>query len=83
MNWAAVAAVTSLIGLLATIIGTAYNAGQIRQEVKNQRERIDGHGERLDQHEEKLGTHQEKLGRLEEWKNGFNAAARVSGRDTV
>jgi hypothetical protein len=37
----------------------------------------------LEKHGEKLEDHGQKIGRLQEWKDGFNAAARVSGNKEV
>jgi threonine dehydratase len=79
VNWAAIAAITSLFGVLATIIGTAYTAGQMREKIKNNSDRLDVHDDRLDKHAAKLEEHGENIGRLQEWRSGFNAAARVSG----
>lgn len=79
MNWAAVAAITSIVGVVTSLLVAAYIYGKLTQQVKDGRDRTDDHGETLKAHGEKLETHGNKIGRLEEWKSGFNAAARVAG----
>lgn len=83
MNWAAVAAIGSLIGVVVTIISVAYMSGQFTQQIKDNKDKTAEHAATLEKHQEKLEDHGEKIGRLQEWKNGFNAAARVSGNKEV
>lgn len=90
MNWSAVAAIGSLIGVVVTIVSVAYMSGQFTQQIKDGKAKEKEHDERFDKHDakfdqvaSKLEDHGEKIGRLQEWKNGFNAAARVSGSKEV
>lgn len=78
MNWAAVAAIASLIGVLVTIVVGAYNSGQVTQKLDNNIADTRAHAERLDDHGERIGGLDVKVGKLEEWKEGYNAASRVS-----
>jgi hypothetical protein len=83
MNWAAAAVVLSLLTLVATIIGASYTHGKLTQRVDQNVLDINDHSERLTEHAERLGAHDVALGRLSEWKDGFNAASRVSGNKGV
>lgn len=83
MNWSAVAAIGSLIGVVVTIVSVAYMSGQFTQQIKDSKDKATEHSVTLKEHAEKLEDHGEKIGRLQEWKNGFNAAARVSGSKEV
>jgi len=79
MNWAAVAAICSLVGLLVTALGAAFTYGSLTNKVKAQGETLKDHSVRLNEHTDKLGNHEVKLGRLQEWKDGFSAAVNVKG----
>jgi hypothetical protein len=83
MNWAALAAITSALGVLASFAVAAYVYGALTQQVKDGKEKAGEHSVTLKEHADKLEDHSEKIGRLQEWKNGFNAAARVSGTKEV
>jgi hypothetical protein len=41
---------------------------------------VDSHKAEIADIDHRLNTHDIELGRLKEWKDGYNAAARVSGR---
>jgi len=83
MNWGAAAVVLSFATLLATIIGAAYTHGKLTQRVDQSEEKIKGHDEILRGHDERLADHDVALGRFSEWKEGFNAASRVSATREV
>lgn len=83
MNWAALAAFGSLFGVIASALTAAFVYGKLTAEVTNNKADTRAHSETLEKHAEKLEDHGEKIGRLQEWKNGFNAAARVSGTKEV
>jgi hypothetical protein len=79
MNWAAVAAVISAITLLVLLLGGAVLWGKIT-------ERVDGLVLRANSHKQEIAAvtlrtneHDVRIGKLEEWKSGFNAAARIGG----
>lgn len=78
MNWSAIAAIVSLLGLIATIIGVAYTSGRLSQRVEENGDQVKIHAARLDDHAERIGGHDVKIGRLEEWKSGLNTGARLS-----
>lgn len=78
MNWALIAALFSLFGMIATIVGVAYTSGQVTQKVHEHGERFRIVDERLEDHAEKIGMQDVKIGRLEEWKSGLNTGARLS-----
>jgi hypothetical protein len=52
----------------------------LTEKVAGQTKRLDGHKTEIVQLGERLNSHDMQIARLEEWKSGFNAAARVSGR---
>jgi len=79
VNWAALGAIASIIGVATSLLVAAYVYGKLSQQVKDGRDRTDDHSDLLKVHGEKLESHGNKIGRLEEWKSGFNAAARVAG----
>jgi hypothetical protein len=79
MNWAAIAAFCSLFGVLATLTGIAFTTGRLTEKLKENREKIDTHASLLGEHSITLTEHEVALGRLNEWKDGYNAAARISG----
>ncbi len=82
-NWAEVAAVCSLLGVFATIIGVAFTSGRLTEKLGEADKRINWHDETLKAYGETLTDHEVQLGRLNEWKDGYNAAARVSGQPQV
>lgn len=83
MNWAALAAFGSLFGVIASGLTAAYVYGKLTQQVTDGRDKANEQSVTLKEHSDKLEDHGEKIGRLQEWKNGFNAAARVSGTKEV
>jgi hypothetical protein len=82
-NWAAIAAAGSIFGVLATIIGVAFTSGRLTEKLGEHKVRLDEHATTLKAHSETLTDHEVQLGRLNEWKDGYNAAARVSGQPQV
>lgn len=82
-NWAAVAAAGSIFGVLATIIGVAFTSGRLTEKLGEHKVKLDEHAEAIKAHGETLTDHEVQLGRLNEWKDGYNAAARVSGQPQV
>jgi hypothetical protein len=83
VNWAAFGAITSAFSVLVTVVGIAYLAGKFTQRINDGDSRLNKHDVRLDRHDDKLDDHGQKIVRLQEWKNGFNAAANVSGNKEV
>jgi hypothetical protein len=83
LNWAALAAFGSLFGVVVTIVSVAYMSGQFTQQIKDGAAKTADHAATLEKHAEKLEVHGGKIERLTEWKDGFNAAARVSGSKEV
>ena len=80
MNWAAVSAVISAITLLLVAVGGGVMWGTLTEKVAGQTKRLDSHKQELGAIDARLNNHDVQIGRLEEWKSGYNAAARVSGR---
>jgi hypothetical protein len=80
MNWAELAAIVSLITLVIVLIGGGVLWGSLTEKVAGQTKRLDGHKAELSAIDAKVNAHDVQIGKLEEWKSGFNAAARVSGR---
>ena len=88
LNYAALAAIGSLLAVIAVVLGAAFTHGQLTQRVSNTEEKVADHAVKLERHDEKferqdqtLGDHSVKIGRLQEWKEGFSAGARL-GKET-
>lgn len=79
INWLAVAAVSSIVGIIFTVCAAAYTSGRLTQKIQDHDETLVEHGETLKTHTKQLGEHELGLDRLTQWKNGFNAAANISG----
>jgi len=59
--------------------GFFYTWGTMTEKISGQTRRIDEHRDSLATQEQRLNAHDIQLGRLEEWKAGYNAAARIGG----
>ena len=79
MNWAAISAVVSAATLLFMVGGFFYTWGTMTEKISGQTLRLDEHRDSLSNQESRLNAHDVQIGRLEEWKAGYNAAARVGG----
>lgn len=79
MNWSAVTAVVSVATLIVVIFGVVWAGGKMAQRLDDNSADLDEHKIRLDGHDARLTEHGNDLARLNEWKNGYNAAAAVSG----
>jgi hypothetical protein len=77
MNWSAAAAIGSLLAVLAVIIGWGFTHGQLTQTVKDVKEDVSDLKQTTKAHADTLVVHGEKIGRLQEWKDGFSAGARL------
>ena len=80
-NWAALAAIGSLIGVLVTLFSVAFLAGGFKKEIETHETRLDGHDERLERQDKKLGDHSIKIALLERWHEGFSAAANSRSKE--
>jgi len=80
MNWAAISAIVSAITLLLVAVGGGVMWGTLTEKVKGHTLRLNSHGAELATVDRRLNDHDVEIGRLKEWKEGYNAAARVSGR---
>jgi uncharacterized membrane-anchored protein YhcB (DUF1043 family) len=78
MNWqmvaALVAAFASVVGIATTVICVSFWSGKLTQQIADNREMLDEHGATLTSHGERLSDHDVELAKLNEWKNGYNAA---------
>jgi hypothetical protein len=83
MHWDAIAAACSMFGILATIIGVAYTSGRMTEKLRESREKIEEHSIALKEHAGRLDEHALSIDRLQQWREGFNAAANVSGGKVV
>jgi hypothetical protein len=79
MNWAAVSAIISAITLIGVVGIGGIMWGKMSEQVAGQTKRLDSHKIELADHATHLSQHDVQLGRLEEWKAGYNAAARIGG----
>ena len=80
MNWSAVSALVSVITLIGVVGVGGMMWGTMSEKVAGIIRGFDDQKEEIAQIDGRLNGHDIQLGRLEEWKNGYNAAARVSGR---
>jgi len=80
MNWAAVSAIISCITLIGGVGVSGVLWGKLTEKVAGTEKRIDGHKSELLAVDLRLNAHDVQIGRLEEWKAGYNAAARVGGK---
>ena len=78
-NWAAVSAIISAITLIGVVGVGGIMWGSLTEKVSGLVRRSDSHKAEIAVIDERLNSHDVKLGRLEEWKSGYNAAARVGG----
>jgi hypothetical protein len=79
MNWAAVSAIISAITLIGVCGVGGIMWGSLTERVSGLSKRADGHKIEIAEHAQHLSQHDVQLGRLEEWKAGYNAAARTGG----
>lgn len=80
MNWAAVSAIVSLITLVGVFGVGGVMWGRLTEKVSTQTKGLDGCKGELAIVDQRLNGHDVQIGRLQEWKDGYNAAARVGGR---
>ena len=81
LDWAAVSAGVSILTLVGTVGVGGMMWGKLTERVGGQTKRLDMHQEQLADNSAKIAGHDVKIGRLEEWKEGYNAAAAM-GRHT-
>ena len=80
-DWSAVSAIVSGLTLVGTVGVGGVMWGSLTEKVSGQTKRLDDHKLTLAKHDTHLSEHDVQLGRLEEWKQGYNAAAQI-GRHT-
>lgn len=78
MSWDAVAATASTAGVVVTVLVGVYNSGKVRQKLDDNNRRTSENTRKLEDHEGRIRRHDVKIGKFEEWKDGYNAASRVS-----
>jgi hypothetical protein len=79
MNWSAIAAVVSIVTLVVLVFGIVYAGGKMAQRIDDNVNDLRDHKLRLDGHDIRHISHEVEIAKLVEWKNGYNAAAAVSG----
>lgn len=79
MNWAAIAAIGSFFGIIATIASVAYFSGQFTARLESNVAETRENKATLNEHRNMLDEHELQIDRLKEWRSGFNAAANISG----
>lgn len=77
MNWAAVSAIVSTVTFLAVVCGFAYMWGQLTEKVDGLKGIIDENTVNVKTHGAQLSDHAVAIGKLQEWKEGYNAAASI------
>lgn len=76
MNWAALAAVASICGLVLTLGVGVFVYGRLTQKVEDHDTSIRAGGMRLDGHDLRLNGHDVSIGRLQEWKEQMEGRGR-------
>jgi ABC-type lipoprotein release transport system permease subunit len=79
MNWSALAAVCSLLGVFATIIGVAFISGRMTEKIGENTMKTKEHADIIAVHGGRLNDHDVALGEIRAYQKGFSAAAQVSG----
>ena len=79
VNWAAVSAIISAVTLIGVVGVGGVMWGGLTEKVSGLWKRVDSHKAEIASLDSRLNTHDVQLGRLEEWKSGYNAAARIGG----
>jgi len=74
-----VTAVLAILGIVTTVCSVAFISGRLTQQISDSRKELGEHGELLNSHARILNEHEVELAKLNEWKNGYNAAANVAG----
>lgn len=78
MNWAAVAAIGSIVGVFCTVVMWVFWGGKMTQRVDDHHRRLDGNDELIGSHADRIANHDAKIAHLEGWKEGFDAGSRTS-----
>jgi hypothetical protein len=79
MNWAAIAAIGSFFGIIATIASVSFFSGRFSEQLKVNVAETQANRTTLNEHRDIIDGHAMQIDRLEQWRNGYNAAANVSG----
>jgi hypothetical protein len=79
MDWAAVSAVVSGITLVGTVGVGGIMWGTMSEKVSGHTKRLDNNATEHERFDSRLTSHDVTLGRLQEWKDGYNAAVRTGG----
>jgi len=80
MNWSALSAIISGVTLFGTVGMGGIMWGSLTERVKNLTTSHEDNRTSLADHEQRLKDAEVKVGRLQEWKEGYNAAAQVGQR---
>ena len=76
-SWGIVSAVASLVTLIGTVGVGGMMWGKLTERVGGQTKRLDTHKEQIADNTTRIAGHDVQIGRLEEWKQGYNAAAAI------
>jgi hypothetical protein len=79
MNWAAISAVVSLVTLLFILVGGGAMWGTLTEKVSGLTKRADAQASEIETVTVRVNVHDVQIGKLQEWKDGYNAAARMGG----
>lgn len=80
---AVIAAIAAVAGIFVTIMSAARTAGKQAEFSRETRRIADSHTVELDRHQVRITSSEMEIAKLNEWKSGYNAAARLSGKETV
>lgn len=80
MNWPAVAAAFSALTFVIVLIGGGVLWGTLTEKVSGLSKRADSHGKELAMLDRRVNGLDVEVAKLQEWKAGYNAAARVGGK---
>jgi hypothetical protein len=77
INWAAISAIVSVITLVGVVGVGGVMWGTLSEKVATAVEGLKTNASDHAHFDTRLTAHEVQLGRLEEWKNGYNAAVRT------
>lgn len=79
MNSSEVSAAASIFTAVLVLVGGGVMWGTLTEKVKGLTKRADSHKAEITSLDARVNGHDVEIGRLKEWKDGYNAAARVGG----
>lgn len=83
MNWPAVAAVFSCLTFVVVLIGGGVLWGSLTEKVAGLTRQSESHGDEIETLDRRVNGLDIEVAKLQEWKEGYNAASRVGGMKEI